>query len=294
MSKDLSTNIDTQITAETQKPINLYIVFLDDYTLYLAGHPQNVNFFSWDTVTDEMSSGAQVYTPIAISHSDIRTSADSKIDNMTVSIDNINNVMSEYISKIEFRGRRLIVLRVYRDYLASYLDYIVLFDGMMDNPVIGETSMQVTLKPRLGTLSLLVPRRLYDVNCNWKFGSTECGYGKVTTGVSGVVVSSGTALTLMATAYIPSSGIYQTNNYWKYGDVKMISAGAITGERRQIVYSSGVKIAFDYAFSSGIVAGNTFDIQRGCDKTHWWCSGLTNLINYGGFDRIPYQMVIKS
>jgi hypothetical protein len=210
--------------------------------------------------------------------------------------------MSSYISTFEFRGRRMIIFRVYGDYLASYLDYVVLFDGLMDNPVISETSMKVTLKSRIGSLSLQTPRRMFDVGCNWRFGSDECGYGRISTGVSGCVVASGSTTVIYASGNVLGSGIYQANNYWKYGDIEMISGGATTGEKRGIVYSSGVQIlglwngtqlGLDYSLSSGVLTGQTFNIHKGCDKTQVWCSGLSNLVNFGGFPTLPELLTIR-
>lgn len=293
MAKTLTNNLTTQITEEVQKPINLYIVFLDEATIYLTGYPSDVNFFSWDSTLDEMSSTPQVYTALAISHEDIRTNADSKIDQTTVRLDNVNRLMGSYIASTEFRGRRMIVLRVYQDYLTSYLDYVVLFDGLMDSPVISETQMQVTLKSRIGSLSLYVPRRLYDVACNWKYGSDECDYDRIGTGISGTIIASGTTTIIYPSGAVLGSGVYQADNYWKYGDIEMIVGGATTGEKRRVVASSGLKIFLDYALSSGVVANQTFTIHRGCDKTHTWCSGLSNLINFGGFENVPQSMVIR-
>jgi hypothetical protein len=45
--------------------------------------------------------------------------------------------------------------------------------------------------------------------------------------------------------------------------------------------------------ASAIGALPSFNIQRGCDKTHIWCSGLSNLINFGGFNTVPEEMVIR-
>jgi hypothetical protein len=255
MARDLTDNLDTAVAAPAQSPINLYIVFLDDYTLYLTGYPTDINFFSWNSTLDEISSSPQTYNALAISHEDIRTSADTKIDQVTVKLDNINRLMGSYIATYEFRGRRMIILRVYKDYLTNYQDCVVLFDGLMDNPIISETAMQVTLKPRIGTLSLYTPRRLYDVACNWRFGSTECGYNRVASGVSGVMITSGTTTWLGTIAYVSPSGIYQTDDYWKYGSIELVNTGATAGEKRQVTASSGVKIFLDYALSSGVDTG---------------------------------------
>ncbi len=290
MAKDLSTNIETEIATDEHRPIELYIVFLDDLTIHLTDHDQDVEFFDIDD-------GAQTYTAAAISRGEVKTNIDNRIDSVAVSLGNINRAMTDYIAAYEFRGRRMIIRRVYEDYLTDPDDYITVFDGLMDNPVIGEQSMQVTLKSRLGTLTKRIPRRMYQIHCNWEFGSTECGVDKTATDIVGETVIVGSS-----TSVIRISGSAYENladDYYKYGTVE-VTAGDNSGESRLLTYSSGtfaatgisgMQVGVGYNLPSDPV-GDTVTIEQGCDKTPTFCDEqYSNLANYGGFDTIPENLV---
>lgn len=287
MAKDLSSNISTEIATDEHRPIELYITFLDDLTLYLTDHDQDVEFFDEDD-------NAQTYTAAAISRGEVRTNIDNRIDSVAVRLDNVNRAMTDYIASYEFRGRRMIIRRVYEDYLSDADDYITVFDGLMDNPVIGEQSMQVTLKSRLGTLTKRVPRRMYQIHCNWEFGSTECGIDKTATDIVDATVGDIGS----STSIVRISGSQYENladNYYKYGSIEF-TAGDNDKETRLITYSSGTLVLTGVSgiqFGLGYNLpydpdGDTVTIQQGCDKTPTFCDEqYSNLINYGGFPTIP-------
>jgi len=290
MAKDLSAHLTTEIATDEHRPIELYIVCLDDYTLYLTNHDQDVSFF-------DMDGGAQTYTACAISRGEVKTNIDNKIDSVTVSLGNINRAMTDYIASYEFRGRRMVIRRVYEDYLTDADDYITIFDALMDNPVIGEQSMQVTLKSRLGTLNKRVPRRMYQIHCNWEFGSTECGIDKTATDIVGETIITGSSTSIVRI----SGSAYENlaDNYYKYGTIEF-TAGDNDKESRLLTYSSGT---FASTGISGLQAGlgynlpyspigDTVTIEQGCDKTPTFCDEqYSNLANYGGFSTIPQLLV---
>lgn len=290
MAKDLSGNLTTEIATDKHRPIELYIVFLDDLTLYLTDHDQDVAFYDLDD-------DAQTYTAAAISHGEVKTNIDNRIDSVIVRLDNVNRAMTDYIASYEFRGRRMVIRRVYEDYLSSADDYITTFDGLMDNPVISEQSMQVTLKSRLGTLTKRIPRRMYQIHCNWEFGSTECGIDKDATEITDETVIVGST-----TSIVRISGSQYENladNYYKYGSIEF-TAGDNDKETRLLTYSSGtfaltgisgMQMGLGYNLPYDPVA-DTVDIQQGCDKTPTFCDEqYSNLINYGGFPTIPQLLV---
>lgn len=293
MAKDLTGNLETEIATSEHRPIELYIVFLDDYTLYFTDHDENIEFFTLDGL-------AQTYTAIALSRSEVKTNISNKIDSVTVRLDNINRAMTDYITSYEFRGRRMVILRVYENYLDNMDDYITIFDGLMDNPAIGEQVMGITVKSRLGTLDKSIPRRLYQVYCNWEFGSTECTIDRLATQISGITVDAQGSTTNIV---VISGSAYEAldNDYFKYGTVQF-TVGNNSGENRLITYSSGalstvgisgIKMGIAYAVDTTPV-GATVTLQQGCDKTIATCEdSYDNLDNYGGFPTIPQLLVVR-
>uniref|UniRef100_A0A6M3JBI8 Bacteriophage phiJL001 Gp84 C-terminal domain-containing protein n=1 Tax=viral metagenome TaxID=1070528 RepID=A0A6M3JBI8_9ZZZZ len=281
MSRDLSSNLVTATEASESRPLELYIIHLDSATLYFAAHDTNIDFY-------DLNGDAQTYTAVAISRNDISSNIDIQVDTMTVRLNNVNRAMSSYIANNNFRGRRLVCLKVFSDYLTNPDDYTVIFDGLMDKPVLVETQMQVSVVSRAGTLHLKTPRRMYQVACNWEFGTTECGYDLEATGISGQTASSGNTTTFW------DDSRSEANDYFKHGEILWVSAGLNSDAKRKITISSGTKFVMDYALPSGVNNGDTYTMKRGCPKTHLWCSGLSNLDNYGGFSNIPFEIILRN
>jgi len=293
MAKDLTGNITTELATAEHRPIELYTIYLDNLTLHFTDHDSNVSFYDIDA-------GAQTFVAVALSRGDVKTHIDNKIDSVVVRLDNINRTMSTYISGYEFRGRRMVIMRVYEDYLSSATDFITIFDGLMDSPVIGETSMQLTVKSRLGTLDKFVPRRIYQLHCNYEFGDTYCGVNKHSAGVSGVTVDDNSTTSIV---YI-SGSTYEGkgDGYYKYGTIEFTS-GSNSGEKRMVTFSSGanaylgydgVRLGLDIAVDTTPIITDTVTLQPGCDKTFTRCSGtFTNYDNYGGFLNIHQLAVVR-
>jgi uncharacterized phage protein (TIGR02218 family) len=286
MARDLTDHLASEINEPEHRPIELYIICLDNYTLYFTDHDENISFYDLD-------GNAQAYVSVAISRGEVRHNIDNHIDSVVVRLNNVNLAMSEYIASYEFRGRRLVILRVYENYLSDSSDYITIFDGLMDLPVIGETSLQVTLKSRIGTLTHRVPRRMYQVHCNWEFGSTECGFNKGASEIADETVASGSTANTVRLDGVEYEN-YDDDRY-KYGTIEF-TAGNNDKQTRLITYSSGtfaltgtsgMQMGIGYALPFSPI-GDTVTVNQGCDKTKAYCeTPHNNLVNFGGFDTTP-------
>lgn len=282
MSRSINSTVTTEIQRAYNRPIELYILFLRDFTLYLASNDTDVQFYAWDTDNETTSTSvAQTYTAIGISRDDIKSHADSKIDSVRLTVDNVNRAMTTYLANNDFRGRRLIILKVFADLLEDNANYIQIFDGLMDSFAVSEMSAIFTATTRLGNLDMQIPRRRYQASCNWTFGDEFCTYDIDATSIVGALADAGsTSGTLVDAERTEPDG------YWRFGTIE-ITAGVNNGMKRRVASSSGSQITFDITFPSGISAGTAYTLKRGCSKTHLWCSGLANLDNFGGFPTIP-------
>jgi len=270
MSRDLSTNVTMEKDKEANRPVELLLVHLDETTLYLANHPEDIEFF------DE-NDNPQTYTAFAFSRDTISTNVDTKVDETSVSIDNVSREMSSYIANTEFRGRSLEIWKVFLDALGNPANKVVVFDGIMDSPQITQNAMKVNVVSKLDTLDKQLPGREYQVSCNWQFGNPDtCGATVPTK--SGIVDSiSSDYLT------INDAGITETNNYWKHGSI------TIGNETRDIIESGSGYVKVDYPFSSA-AAGDSYSMKTGCDKSYdagHGCAFWSNTQYYGGFLAIP-------
>lgn len=279
MARSLPTNISSEIAKKAITPYELYIIVLDGTTLYFTTHDQALTFY-------DLAGNSQQYLPLAIKRTDIHYNADTLINHVTLTLDNVNRALGAYIAQYEFRGRRVAIRKVFEGYLSNSADYVTVFDGLMDKPKISETSLEVEAISRGGTLARKAPNRMYSVMCNWKFGSSECGFDITSTETTGTADATTSATRLVDAART------EATDYWKYGELEATS-GLSNGQKRKISASSGANITADYAFASGLQSGDTYKISQGCSKTFTRCSGLSNQANYGGFPTIPEEMVLR-
>lgn len=294
MARTLSTNVAAEAAKDQNRPVELYQVYLDPATLFFAAHPENVPYY------DESGQPVTYYS-LGLSRSSVKTNMDTKVDEVTVQLDNVTREMSAYLAHTEFVGRRLKIIKVFRQSLPDGLmlpwqpapiidakyyggpaDHVVIFDGIMDAPVITETAMQVTVVSKLDMLGFRVPRRRYQRPCNWKFGSAECGISLASVTVSGTVQAispDGLTLTL--------SGRTEPQDYFKDGVL------IINSEWQRVVSSNGATIVVDYSFINAQV-GDAYSMRRGCDKTFETCRDrFSNQSNFGGFLSVPAERIVR-
>ncbi len=270
MPRILSPDMISQKNKEYNRPVELYQIFLDQETLYLAMYPENINFF------DE-NGNPTTYYAAALSRSAVQTNIETKVDQTEVKIDNVNREMSAYIANTDFQGRRLVIWKVFLDKLDDPNNYVVVFDGIMDEPRVDQYSMVVTVVSKLDTLDRELPGRTYEVQCSWIFGDEECG--KVVPPKNGTVDSVSSDRMI-----IYDSAITEEMNYWKYGSIKI-------GKELRAVTESGVGyVKVEYPFYIDIPTGTDYTLEAGCDKgydTPHGCQYWGNTQYYGGFLSIP-------
>src|SRR5690606_28321602 len=133
--RQLSPPVASEKDKDTNRPIELYQVYLDEVTLFFAAHDQDVEFF------DEQ--GAPVtYYALGLSRTAIRTNVETKVDECTVSLDNVTRGMSAYVAHADFNGRRCKIIKVFLDLLDDPAHAVTVFDGIMDAPALTEKAMQ--------------------------------------------------------------------------------------------------------------------------------------------------------
>jgi len=268
--RDLPPPIVQEKEKTENRPVELYQVYLEETTLYLAAHDEEVEFFdeSGDPIT---------YLPVGISRTPIKTNVETKVDECTVSLDNVTREMSAYVAHTDLNGRRCKIMKVFLEFLDDPTHAVTIFDGIMDAPVLNEQAMQVTVRSRLDTLTVTTPRRRYRKLCNWKFGSPECGIDLASVTVDGIVEAidtTGTVLTLQ--------GRNEAEGYFVDGVL------TIGGESRLVTASDGATITVDFPFTVEVV-GEPYMLRRGCNKTYdeSCVARFNNGERFGGFISVP-------
>lgn len=282
--RDLSDAIKEEIIKE-QLPttVELYDIFLDSQTLHFTDHTEKVTFF-------DIEGNSQEYIPISISREPSRRTTDNRIDVVIVTIDNVNSFMSSYIASNEFRGRRMTIRKVFLDHLDSIEHQIWIVPiGIMDSPDMGENSCQITVKQLLDTLNVIIPRRRQGPKCDYKFGNEWC----IVNRESAENKKTGTIDANSTQILIKDSERTEADNHWQYGELHITGGTpANIGERRAIRKSLTGEIYLDYSLPAIPVAGDTYEIFRGCAKILKECvEKFLNEINFGGFHTVPLELL---
>lgn len=292
MPRTLSLDMLEQKNKEYNRPVELYQIFLDEATLYLAMYPKDIEFF------DE-NGNPQTYYAAALSRTTVETNVETKVDQCDVTIDNVTREMSAYIANTEFVGRKIKILKVFLDADREILtlpgrpafetsvdgaaleyneNHIVIFDGVMDAPVINQQQMKVTVVSKLDTLDKKLPARTYQVQCPWQFGDAETCGKTVPTKNGNIDSISADHMT------INDATITEATGYWKHGEI------TIGNESRVITESGSGFVKVEYPFPVDVQAGDPFEMLAGCDKSYegsHGCQHWGNTQYYGGFLSIP-------
>lgn len=115
--------------------------------------------------------------------------------------------------------------------------------------------------------------------CSAAFGDSKC---KVNTSS---YKSTGT-ITNTSGKVLQDSSRVEASGFWNYGTIKMTS-GANTGRTMEVESSNGQNIVLMFKFPYPVVAGDTYEIVKGCAKTLDACKGYSNVINFRGFPKVP-------
>ena len=276
MPRYLSDDVQKQKDKEYNRPVELLQIFLDEYTLYLANYPEDIDFF------DEKGS-AQTYDAAAFSRSKIKISSDLQSNKMTVRLDNVARDMSSYLAYNEFRGQKLRLLKVFLDELNDYGDGIKIFEGVMDEPSVNEYQLSFKVIQNIDLNDKNIPARTFSLRCDFEFGSEECGVDKPKK--SGIVDSVENYTKL----YI-SEVTGDEDNRWAYGHIE------IDNEYREVISSGDGFVNIDMPFQED-PTGKIYNLEAGCDKTYsiedsgteynHGCSYWNNTDRFGGFLSIP-------
>lgn len=284
--KTLSSAFQSTASGDANKPLEIYDLYLDNITLHIVNYDKNINFF-------DIAGNSQTYTAVSVSRESYERTVENPINSIVLGIANVDRSMSAYLAANEFRGRRIVIRKIFADQLTTSGDVSIIFDGSMDIPAASEQTVQINAVDRIGTLRREVPRRWYQLMCNNKFFDEQCGYSRTSGDMYATL--NGTFTTGCTTSVLKSSNLTQADNYWKDGDIAVTSGTAAISKRKIVSSSqSANSVNVDVYLSSIPVSGNTFTIRRTCDKTAFRCSGdFNNIDNFSGFTTIPQSMVIR-
>jgi len=269
----------------------LFDFVLDTQILKFTSYTKDVSFF-------DLQGNPATYTAIPLARDGAETNLDMRVDTIRVTVDNVTKAMSSYIANNEFRGRRLVIRRVFTNLLSDKTYYQPIFDGVMDRPLIGNTRAQIEAVSRLGFLSRMGPRRMYQLRCNWRFAvappDSGCANGIAASTLKDKKATQNVDAGSTATV-IKDANRTEAVNYWKIAIVTMVAGTAANiGLKRRVVASQAGQFTVDVALPATPASGDKYDLERDCDLSFEDCRDrFANTANFGGFPSIPMQLVYK-
>ena len=158
----VSTSLKSALNAGTNRPVDLYELYLDSGTLYYSDQR-----IVW---------GGHIYQPQVQSRSTIKRYDGGQFDQVTVTFSNVDLQLAQIMLTNEIEGRRLVIRKIDRT-VAD--DSIVLFNGQMARAIaIDENAVQVSATQIVGSVDQDCPSRNFCLMCPWEFKGAggECGY----------------------------------------------------------------------------------------------------------------------
>lgn len=282
MAKSLPAQVITQMDAQQKRPVLLFELGLVS-TLRFAASKTNITF----------PTAGNVYTAKAIQITDPSHTLEGQIGRITIKFDNVTKDMAAYANGEDFRGRSLIVKRVYLDALGDPSYYNEVFNGYMEMPKdIGREWLTVpasTGKP----LSRKALNLAYQRMCPWTFGGTECntdGYADLTSLTANGTADSGTSTTLV------DSALTQVDDYWNHGRIEITYGGKVYYRRVESFVASTDTITLDVELPFAVDGTCTYVVYKGCDQVWETCESTPaygpsadNNANFGGCIHIGIQ-----
>ena len=163
MPRSLDADFITEKNAETNAPIWLYRVETTDSRandLYIAEYHENVTFDGqeYSAGTDPNGSG--------ISHDGVSERRDGTIEQLTITVSNINRNFQSFLEKNDaLRGRKVTITQVFFAHIDGEVgadtDAFIRDEYFIDSAISTETIVAFTLTGKVNVLQITVPRRKY-------------------------------------------------------------------------------------------------------------------------------------
>ena len=224
------------------------------------------------------------YYPVPVERGSIKTSVDSKIDNMDLKISDADkSKVGALINGFDFRGRIVEIFRInYPESLEDSSIWMPVFRGKIDAPSYTNGEFSCTLESAFPQSK--VPMRTTQYFCNHTFGDSLCTMNKrdIQCEVIGVLSSNEIKIRIL------SNGMTISKNQYEYG------VAVVGFEAKMIESNTEDSIKVKYPFVYDVHIGDKVMLSLNCNKTPELCAKYNNRQHYGGFLAIPKEFRIIS
>lgn len=215
----------------------------------------------------------KTYTPAAIQRGAVSRDADFKTSRLNISINYLKEPIVNFLVNWPVELVWIEVLRLFRD---DATEARVVFLGQVARVSIQGRKAQVECVGFEHFLRQSLPILRYQVQCNRRLFSVECGIANASYKITTTVSVSADGLTLTDSAFGDKA-----DNYFTWGYVQK------DDDRRLITAHTGNDISLRYRIY-GLTGGDTVTAYAGCDRTFETCKDkFDNRVNFSGFPWIP-------
>ena len=277
MSKAIPGLVVAQMDAEHKRPALLFELGLSS-TVRFAAYQSNITF---------PATAGHVYTAKAIEIGNVGQSLEGQIQRISVKFDNVfNGDMMAYAHYEDFRGKSLIIKRIYLDEIGDSTYYNEVFNGYMERP--SEISRYwLTVPCSIGKpLNRKALPFQYQKMCPWIFGGTECDTDSLAD--LAALTASGTADSGSTTTLVDNA-LTEAEDYWNYGEIEITKAGVVYYRKVKDFAAGTDTITLDVEMPFAIDNTCTYTVYKGCDQVWDTCTGVNawgpsadNKNNFGG------------
>jgi len=177
-----------QTKIEGAFPVDMYVINASPTGvewLYFVNNNQDVYGYQLNASGD-VTATEQLYNRAFIKRGDISTNTSGEIDNISLSVPNVDRTLESYIqNRKNLRGQEVYILTTFAALLPSGStayhvgetpDHrsVLKEKFYVDSVYSDENVVEFTCKSRFDLRNMTVPGRTYSRECQWEFRSEEC------------------------------------------------------------------------------------------------------------------------
>lgn len=235
--------------------------------------------------------GGYTYQPVPMKRSAIKYHADFQVDKVTIDVGIIGVTagdrswtIPQIIRRDFMRNARV---QIYAVDFTNTADYRLIFDGLITGDInFNQGILSVQVGTILDRLKDKFPKVIYSELCQHTLYDSRCSINSNTFKHDSTASTGSTIKRIYSDEFLFSN---HAEGYFLNGKITITDIDSDNyGVSRSIVKHGDGYIDVRLIFVTPILAGETFSVWAGCDKTGVMCdTKFSNYVNFWGFETIP-------
>jgi len=214
------------------------------------------------------------WQPATIERGTVQYNSNLDCSELDVTFAKVDPAVAAYLAGTPLVRAWIEILKLFRD--QNPYETLTLFIGEVQEVTLKGPAARARCVGAERVLQQIVPRRVYQPECNWTLFGAQCGLAEASYKLTTTVTVSGDGMTLESADFGA-----QPDGYWVLGSIEYGSY------KRLAVLHSGNYITLN-AKIPGLETGMSVDAYPGCDGKLATCRDkFDNLLNFGGHPYIP-------